>query len=139
MNLQKAITRLLTVIIIMSALLICHPAEAAEQEQVDMASLTPVKITGYCLQGKTANGTPVHEGICAYRKEDIGKFARVYNAAGELIGEYEICDTGRGGVRKGTTVDIWKPTRRECFQLTQNGYIEVFEKEEAEDENVTSD
>lgn len=58
--------------------------------------------------------------------------ARVYGEDGELLGEYLIADTGKkgGGVRAGTTVDIWKPTREECKALTQNGYIEIIEKTE---------
>ena len=94
------------------------------------AEVQPVKITGYCLRGVTASGVEVREGICAYRKEDIGKLANVYNSNMELIGTYEIEDTGKGGVRKGTVVDIWKATKKECFALTQNGFIEVVEKEE---------
>ena len=101
------------------------------------AEATPVKITGYCLKGTMANGEQTRTGICAFRKEDIGKTARVYNENMELIGEYQICDTGKGGVRKGSVVDIWKETKAECFALTQNGFIEVVEQEEQQDETVT--
>ena len=94
------------------------------------AEAVPVKVTGYCLKGTMANGEQTRTGVCAFRKEDIGKMARVYNADMELIGEYQICDTGKGGVRKGTVVDIWMETRAECFALTQNGFIEVVEQEE---------
>lgn len=104
-----------------------EPVLAAEDSE-----LKRVKITGYCLQGTTASGIETQDGICAYRPEDIGKTCRVYDADGELIGEYLIADTGKrgGGVRAGTTVDIWKPTREECRALTQNGYIEILEPEE---------
>ena len=96
------------------------------------AEMQPVKITGYCLRGVTASGVEVREGICAYRKEDIGKLAKVYNSNMELIGTYEIEDTGRkgGAIRRGEAVDIWRPTRAACFELTQDGFIEVVEKEE---------
>ena len=95
------------------------------------AETQPVKITAYCLDGVTASGEHTREGICAYRKEDIGKTARIYNADGELLGEYLIADTGKkgGAIRKGLAVDIWKPTRAECFQTTQEGYIEIIEQE----------
>jgi 3D (Asp-Asp-Asp) domain-containing protein len=96
----------------------------------------PVKITGYCLKGVTADGTEVHEGICAYRRDCIGKIARLYNADGEHIGDYEIHDTGRGGVRKGTVVDVWRPTRAECYALTQQGYVEIINAEEVTDEII---
>ncbi len=92
----------------------------------------PVKITGYCLKGRTADGTEVREGICAYRRDCIGKIARLYNADGEHIGDYEIHDTGKGGIRKGTVVDVWRPTRAECYALTQSGYLEIIEPEEVQ-------
>ena len=109
----------------LSVHLICvEPVLAAES-----SDLKRVKITGYCLQGTTASGIETQDGICAYRPEDIGKTCRVYDAEGELIGEYLIADTGKkgGGVRAGTTVDIWKPTKEECRALTQSGYIEIIE------------
>ena len=112
----------------LSVYLTCvEPVLAAES-----AELKRVKITGYCLQGTTASGIETQDGICAYRPQDIGKTCRVYDADGGLIGEYLIADTGKkgGGVRAGTTVDIWKPTREECRALTQNGYIEIIEKTE---------
>ena len=91
--------------------------------------LIPVKITGYNLRGTTASGIKTQPGICAYRKEDIGKIARVYNSDKELIGEFLIADTGRkgGAIRRGEVVDIWQETRKACFELTQNGFIEVVE------------
>lgn len=110
--------------------LICiEPVLAAEDP---VLSWRKVKITGYCLTGTTASGIETQDGICAFRPADIGKRCRVYDADGELIGEYLIADTGKrgGGVRAGTTVDIWKPTREECKALTQNGYIEIIEKTE---------
>ena len=95
------------------------------------AEAQPVRITAYCLDGITASGEHPREGICAYRKEDLGKTARIYNADGELLGEFLIADTGKkgGAIRKGLTVDIWKPTRAECFQTTQEGFIEIIEQE----------
>ena len=99
------------------------------------AEMQPVRVTGYCISGRTASGIETQEGICAFRKEDIGKRARVYNADGELIGEYLIADTGKkgGAVRKGLAVDIWRPTKEECYSLTQQGYIEILEEEVCEE------
>jgi 3D (Asp-Asp-Asp) domain-containing protein len=107
-----------------------EPVLAAEDP---VLSWRKVKITGYCLTGTTASGIETQDGICAYRSQDIGKTCRVYDADGELIGEFLIADTGKkgGGVRAGTTVDIWKPTRAECLELTQHGYIEILEETEA--------
>lgn len=112
-----------SVALILSVALLVSPL------QVPQPQVVPVKITGYCLKGKTASGIKTREGICAYRKEDIGKLARIYNSNMELIGTFLIADTGRkgGAIRRGEAVDIWKATRAECFALTQNGFIEVVE------------
>ena len=92
--------------------------------------LQPVKITGYNLKGITASGIETQPGICAYRKEDIGKIARIYNADKQLIGEYLIADTGKrgGAIRRGEVVDIWQETRAACFAITQNGFIEIVDQ-----------
>ena len=115
------------VVVIALAAFLLAPATAHAEVQA-------VNITGYCLKGTTASGTETHEGMCAFRREDIGKVARVYDADMNLIGEFDIEDTGRKGgkVRKGETVDIWRATRQECFQLTQKGFIEVVEREVTE-------
>ena len=96
--------------------------------------LQPIKITGYNLRGVTASGIETQPGICAYRKEDIGKTARIYNADKELIGEYLIADTGKkgGAIRRGEVVDIWQETREACFAITQNGFIEIVDQKGAE-------
>ena len=91
--------------------------------------LRPVKITGYCLRGKTASGIQTREGICAYRKVDIGKMAIVYGEDMELIGVYEIQDTGAYNVRKGYILDIWCKTKEECNQLTQEGWVQIVDAE----------
>lgn len=103
-----------------------------------MHEVVPVKITGYCLKGKTASGIETQPGICAYRREDIGKTANIYNANMELIGTFLIADTGRkgGAIRRGEAVDIWQETRKACFQLTQNGYLEIVETQEGENEDA---
>ena len=122
-----------SVALILSVALLVSPL------QVPQPQVIPVKITGYCLRGKTASGIQTREGICAYRKEDIGKLAIIYNSNMELIGTYEIEDTGKGGIRKGTVVDIWKATRKECYALTQYGFIEVVEKEDKDNANDTGE
>ena len=116
----------------MCALLIFRVARAEEAHE-----LVPVRITGYCLKGRTASGIETQPGICAYKREDIGKTANVYNADMELIGTFLIADTGRkgGAIRRGEAVDIWKATRAECFALTQNGFIEVVEPQEGVEED----
>lgn len=62
-----------------------------------------------------ANGKMPRNGICAYRKQDIGKCAIVYSMDYELIGYFEIYDTGfgrkeengKGTIQNGNCVDIF--------------------------------
>lgn len=99
--------------------------KAAEIE----AELHPAWITGYCLKGTTADGSETRRGVCAYRPCDIGKTAIVYTDDRELIGVYEIVDTGGRDIRKGYILDIWCETEEECYQLTQKGLIQIVDAE----------
>jgi hypothetical protein len=95
--------------------------KAAEIE----AELHPVWVTGYCLKGTTASGDQTRPGICAYRPCDIGKTAIVYTDDRELIGVYEIKDTGDYNIQKGYVLDIWCYTKDECNKMTQKALIQI--------------
>lgn len=113
-----------TFLILISLLAICRErAQAAEQE------LIPVHITGYCLRGLTKSETPARHGICAFRPEDIGKTAVVYDGELRLIGIYEIEDTGGENVRAGYVLDVWCESKEECYQLTQDGFVQILDAE----------
>lgn len=108
---------------------IFNAAAAADAAESETAKLIPVHITGYCLQGLTKSEKPTRAGICAFRPEDIGKTAIAYDADMNLIGIYEIEDTGGETVRAGKTLDIWCETEAECYQLTCGGYVLIVEAE----------
>lgn len=107
--------------------------KAAEIE----ADMHPVWITGYCLKGTAADGTETRPGICAYRPCDIGKLAIVYTEDRELIGVYEIADTGGRDIRKGYVLDIWCETPEECYQMTQRALVQIVEGYDGETEVVS--
>lgn len=111
--------RVMAIGIVLFMVLTLYTVARAEGE------LIPVRVTGYCLTGTMANGEQVHEGAAAFRREDIGKICRIYNEDMTLYGEFTICDTGGKKIRQGKTVDIWKPTKAECYQVTRNGFIEI--------------
>lgn len=73
-----------------------------------------IESTAYCHGEVTAGGHEVREGIAAGRREWIGQTAIVYaddnGSIGELIGIYEVLDTG-GDVRiqNGECIDIYMP------------------------------
>lgn len=84
--------------------------------------LVPMDATAYCDQGITASGEHVRVGICAMRKDFIGKTAIVYSqedgVVTGLIGIYEIKDTGGHElIKTGKCVDIYMLDRNECFQF----------------------
>lgn len=114
-------------LILAGCLLFNANAEAKTQRHDGV--IYPVKVTGYCLTGITASGKQTRRGICAFRKEDIGKTACVYDKDRHVIGYYEVFDTGAKPVREGRVIDIWCATREECLQLTQMGYVEVYHAE----------
>ena len=84
--------------------------------------LIPMDATAYCDQGITASGEHVRVGICAMRKDLIGKTAIVYSQENGvvtgLIGIYEIKDTGGHElIKTGKCVDIFMWDKNSCFQF----------------------
>ena len=127
---KRAAATAIMIIVVISMILTLYTVARAEE-----GNLKPVRVTGYCLRGTMANGEQTHEGAAAFRKEDIGKICRIYNDDMTLYGEFRICDTGGKRIRNGQTVDIWKPTRAECYQVTRYGFIEILE--DADNDNAT--
>lgn len=117
--------------------LVYHPLNEIPPEYTLYSS----NATAYCLQGTTASGEPVREGICACRPDWIGKYLAVYQklpdgSVGDLIGIYECLDTGGTAVANGYIVDVWQPDMTRCQEFMnkvyEDGcrgrvYIQVFE------------
>lgn len=84
--------------------------------------------TAYCDHGITASGDYTRDGICAMKKDYIGKCAVVYqrlpdDSVGEIIGIYEIKDTGGAkAIKEGKTVDVWKPDLNSCQDFMDRVY-----------------
>lgn len=101
------------------------PLKANAQEP----ELRMMRATAYIGDSEwTYSGAHVRPGIAAMRKEDIGKTAIVYqrlpgNEIGEVIGIYEIEDTGSAkGVANGNVIDIWYPDLDGCQSLMNRVY-----------------
>ena len=73
--------------------------------------IEPVKmrVTCYLPTGnKTADGTVPYEGICAAKREWIGKVAVLYDMDMQYLGCWEIRDTGgHARIKNGTSVDLF--------------------------------
>lgn len=103
----------------------------------------PFKIytTAYYYGEITASGYPVREGIAAGKKEWMGLTAIIYKydpdgSIGEVLGIYEILDTGFGGdadgdgigsIQEGKVIDIYFPTLDGCkeWMKATNGKVYI--------------
>lgn len=87
-------------------------------------TLIKMHATAYCLDGITASGEPVREGICASGHRDwIGKTIVLYqrlpnDEVGEIIAILEVKDTGC----KDSVIDVWKPNLDECQEFMNRVY-----------------
>ena len=98
-----------------------------------------VHITFYIDQGVTASGEYVRQGICAAKKEWIGKTAIVYlrkedGSIGDVYGIYEVLDCGgTKGLQKGNVIDIWSPSLELATQGMAEtnglGYVQILDAE----------
>lgn len=87
----------------------------------------PVEVTAYCDNGITASGSHTRTGICAAKKEWIGYTAIIYNSDMELVGIYQIEDTGSDyRLKNGSCIDIWLPDYDSCIKWgRQKCYVQI--------------
>lgn len=90
--------------------------------------IQPAHATAYCLTGTTASGHPTRPNSCAAKREWLGKTIFVYqrlpdNSMGELIGIYDVLDTGgTPGLNNGSVIDIWQPDMEHCKEFMERVY-----------------
>ena len=67
-----------------------------------------MRLSAYCLRGRTRRGTVVRPGIVAAdpRVFPLARHIELY-AAGRYLGRFKVEDTG--SAIKGTRIDIWTP------------------------------
>lgn len=97
--------------------------------------------TAYYQGEITCTGAKVRYGICAVKKEWVGKTAILYTVSedgslGDQLGIWECIDTGFGGdadgngigsIQEGKVIDIYFPTLNECkdWMKKTNGKVYV--------------
>ena len=92
----------------------------------DQPTLIKMHATAYCLDGITASGEPVREGICASGHRDwIGKTVIIYqrlpnDEVGRMLWILEVKDTGC----KENVIDIWQPTLDDCQSVMDTLYLD---------------
>ena len=86
--------------------------------------LIKMKSTAYCLEGVTASGQYVWNGICACGDPALfGKTVILYqrlpdNNIGDIIGIYEVLDTGCAS----TVIDVWCKDLDACQEYMNRVY-----------------
>lgn len=121
---MKKITAILTTIIILT---ITSNAEPVFTEPVKM------RVTCYAPTGNpTASGVMPYEGICAAKREWMGKVAVIYDMDMRLIGYFEIRDTGgHQRIKNGTSIDIYRDSLERCYEwVAEYGdhcYVQILE------------
>ena len=98
----------------------CHIKSIACADGAEIITPRLVEMTYYLPTGNNcANTLPPHEGIVAFAPEYIGDTAIIYESdngkIGDLIGFYEIYDTGFGkyldgigsSIKAGKTIDVF--------------------------------
>lgn len=124
--------RKMTALLLAAALLWTSlPVRAREdQEQIRLAEegqVVRMLTTAYCHGTVTATGNRTRRGICAVRREWVGKTALVWeckdsDTMGEFLGFWECLDTGFGAdsdgdgvgsIEEGRVIDMYFPTLEE--------------------------
>lgn len=102
-----------------------------DSEIAKQLELHQMRATAYKSENTlTYTGTVPHVGVAAARKDLIGKTIAMYqrlpgNEVGELIGIYEIQDTGPAeGVANGNVIDIWCPNLDACQDFMNQIYAD---------------
>lgn len=116
---KKIISALLPFILAVSMV---TPVYAEEKDNIELIA---GYATAYDLTGKTASGEVTRDGICASSLDRMGAIIVLYQRLpdgkiGKCIGTYECLDTGGSeGIKKGTVIDVWKPTYDDCVDFME--------------------
>lgn len=82
---------------------------------IDIPEPIPGYATAYCVSGTMASGQQTRIGVCAGKREWIGKTAVLFQrlpdgSIGDWISTYDILDTGgTDGLKEGKVIDVWRP------------------------------
>lgn len=93
-----------------------------------------MKASAYCSGKITASGKNIRVGLIAGMPEWIGKTViirtDINNAPGDLIGIYELEDTGGPLISKGVRLDIYNPSYEWCIDFgVQEVWVQLIDAE----------
>lgn len=111
--------------------LLCMVADAKTDctYMIDSGYCYKVEATAYCdAEQPTASGELVRDGICAFAPELMHKTVYIWTEDWELIGIYEVKDTGSKRIKNGEVIDIWMQDYNDCIQFgRQKVWIQVLD------------
>lgn len=148
---MNKIKKIMALILAAAVLWTSLPVSAEEDRQriadAEAGKVFRILTTGYCYGTITATGAKPREGICAVRKEWIGKTALVWQCSedgtqGDFLGYWECLDTGFGAdsdgdgigsIQEGKVIDMYFPTPEQVtdwMELTGGKvYIQLIDAE----------
>lgn len=96
----------------------------------DVNDLNYIRVTCYTWTGNpTASGVYPEEGMCAGRREDMGKTAYLFDRQFNYVGEFEITDTGgASSIQNGTSIDVFRSDISGCYSWVREygDYLYVY-------------
>lgn len=134
---KKRIIAAVSIIAFSAAVLMCSIKAEARKSHIDFYEGDPfqepqkIRCTCYCEHGGTASGKKTRYGIIAAKSEWMGctiELNRVNEdgSVGELIGLFEVADTGAGmdtdgdgkgdSILIGQSVDVWVASLSDAYE-----------------------
>ena len=119
---KRIVSVLLVLLMLFLILLYSLPAEAAEKYPV-----RKMRVTCYTYPpgSITASGCEVREGIVAAKQDWMDALVVLYDTDMDLIGYYEVEDTGFGidqdgdgigSIENGTSIDVFRDSLERCYE-----------------------
>lgn len=119
---KRIVSVLLVLLMLFLILLYSLPAEAAEKYPV-----RKMRVTCYTYPpgSITASGCEVREGIVAAKQDWMDALVVLYDTDMDLIGYYEVEDTGFGidqdgdgigSIEEGTSIDVFRDSLERCYE-----------------------
>ena len=119
---KRIVSVLLVLLMLFLILLYSLPAEAAEKYPV-----RKMRVTCYTYPpgSITASGCEVREGIVAAKQDWMDALVVLYDTDMNLIGYYEVKDTGFGidqdgdgigSIEEGTSIDVFRDSLERCYE-----------------------
>lgn len=113
---------------LLASIMVTSALHGLPQPTYEDNSATPIILecesTAYCYGETTCTGKRVREGYAAMAKKYVGMTALVYTTDMELVGIYEIEDTGGDErIKKGECIDIYMPSYDDCMEYGRRNVI----------------